>query len=613
MFLKNFIKPINDTVTKTSSLQDVVDMMTKNSLHHIIIIENKKPIGLITEKDIISIFKDNVDFTLPAINFATKDIITLHGTRLVQYALNIMVDNNIRKIIVINTKNEYLGCIEQEDIIYRFEEKLHESNISINELITMSNKAIIIDENESLRNALKIMSKNSLSALLISSNDKEPIGIISESDILKLAQKNVNQDSFVKDFMHFPLIKIDIQSSVDKMLLLMKEKNIRRVVVYDEYDMFYLINSQDLANNLKGNYTRFLESKLHDTRETFNAMMENVIEIIDIEDEQIIYWTNSITKKSFNVNIDDNITKIVPEKLWKRILTKLIKEKFISETIEINNSFYQLKASYSKISEDNIIKLFLNDITEITLLTKALEKENEIKEKLLFEQAKMVQLGEMIGNIAHQWRQPLTSISASSTGLILKKEMNFLSDNDFYELTNHITHNAEFLSETVDIFRNFIKEKKEIKKVVLQDRIDIALKIINVTFKSKNIQIINNINYKKAIEIKMYLGELEQVLINILNNAKDVLIERKVENAKVEISLESTKTHINILIEDNAGGINRDILPNIFDKYFTTKSKDEGTGLGLYMSKKIITDSLKGVLSVENKNKGACFNIQLPY
>ena len=613
MFLKNFIKPINDTVTKTSSLQDVVDMMTKNSLHHIIIIENKKPIGLITEKDIISIFKDNVDFTLPAIDFATKDIITLHGTRLVQYALNIMVDNNIRKIIVINTKNEYLGCIEQEDIIYRFEEKLHESNISINELITMSNKAIIIDENESLRNALKIMSKNSLSALLISSNDKEPIGIISESDILKLAQKNVNQDSFVKDFMHFPLIKIDIQSSVDKMLLLMKEKNIRRVVVYDEYDMFYLINSQDLANNLKGNYTRFLESKLHDTRETFNAMMENVIEIIDIEDEQIIYWTNSITKKSFNVNIDDNITKIVPEKLWKRILTKLIKEQFISETIEINNSFYQLKASYSKISEDNIIKLFLNDITEITLLTKALEKENEIKEKLLFEQAKMVQLGEMIGNIAHQWRQPLTSISASSTGLILKKEMNFLSDNDFYELTNHITHNAEFLSETVDIFRNFIKEKKEIKKVVLQDRIDIALKIINVTFKSKNIQIINNINYKEAIEIKMYLGELEQVLINILNNAKDVLIERKIENAKVKISLESTKKHINILIEDNAGGINRDILPNIFDKYFTTKSKDEGTGLGLYMSKKIITDSLKGELSVENKNKGACFNIQLPY
>lgn len=121
MFLKNFIKPTDDTVLKTATLQNVVDKMTNNSLHHIIIIEDNKPIGLITEKDVVNIFKNSVNFNSLAIDYATTDIITLHGTRLVQYALSVMVDNNIRKIVVVDSKEHYVGCIEQEEIIYRFE------------------------------------------------------------------------------------------------------------------------------------------------------------------------------------------------------------------------------------------------------------------------------------------------------------------------------------------------------------------------------------------------------------------------------------------------------------------------------------------------------------
>lgn len=490
---------------------------------------------------------------------------------------------------------------------------MHENDISIHELISSVNKATIIDENESLKNALEIMTQKSLTSLLISSKDKKPIGIISESDILRLAQKNVDQHLIVKDFMHFPLIKMSAKNRVNDMILLMREKNIRRVVVFDEdYNLFYVVNSQDLANNLKGNYTRYLESKLHDTRETFNAIMENIIEVIDIDNEQIIYWANNITKTNFKVNIDDNIIRIIPENIWKELFPKLKIDRFIKETIEINNRYYQLKASYNKVFEDNIIKLFLNDITEITKLTNELKKENEIKEKLLFEQAKMVQMGEMIGNIAHQWRQPLNSISASSSGLVLKKNLNILSDEDFFELTSHITQSAEFLSETVNVFRNFIKEKKEIRELILQDRINIALNIIAFTLKSKHINIVNRIDYDNPIKMKMFVGELEQVLINIINNAKDALIEKKVNNPIIEISLKNEKSSVLIIIEDNAGGISPKIMPNIFDEYFTTKDENEGTGLGLYMSKKLIVDSLKGNLYVQNSEKGAQFIIELP-
>ena len=238
-------------------------------------------------------------------------------------------------------------------------------------------------------------------------------------------------------------------------------------------------------------------------------------------------------------------------------------------------------------------------------------EDNSKKEKIILESEKMVVIGEMIGNIAHQWRQPLTVISAGATGLLMQKEYDLLTDETFEKACNDINDNAQYLSETIDTFRDFIKDKKDMEKVILQDVINKALHIVTPNLKSNYIELKNNIDYSTPVEVTIISGELTQVVINIINNAKDILLEKEIEDPYVELDIESSVDNITITIEDNGGGIPDGIIDRIFEPYFTTKAEDKGTGLGLHMSHKIITESLNGKLSAKNSDVGAKFYIEL--
>ncbi len=252
----------------------------------------------------------------------------------------------------------------------------------------------------------------------------------------------------------------------------------------------------------------------------------------------------------------------------------------------------------------------LNDNLEETIKNEV-DKNNKQQLQLL-EQSKKAQMGEMIENIAHQWRQPLSVISTISTGMQVEKDFNILTDESFTQSCTQINDNVEYLSETINTFRNFLKEKKELKNIIVQDDINKAIKIVKPTLKDNNIELKTNINSTNSIKLILVTGELPQVIINIINNAKDILIEKNIKNPYIELNLIKEKNKITISIEDNAGGIPENIILKIFDPYFTTKHHSHGTGLGLNMSYKIITDSLKGNLYVKNTNNGAKFFIELP-
>jgi len=240
------------------------------------------------------------------------------------------------------------------------------------------------------------------------------------------------------------------------------------------------------------------------------------------------------------------------------------------------------------------------------------EELNRQKELHILESSKMAQMGEMIGNIAHQWRQPLSVISTAASGMKLQKEYGLLEDDKFNYYCDSIVENSAHLSETIDIFRNFIKEKKEKATVVMQNRIDMSLKIVESTLEANHIKLINNIDYAHPIKFEVVVGELSQVIINIVNNAKDILIERNIEDAWIKIGLEKDNKFVTISIEDNGRGVPTEIMSKIFDPYFTTKHKSQGTGLGLHMSYKIITESLRGQIAVSNSSNGALFKVILP-
>ena len=256
-----------------------------------------------------------------------------------------------------------------------------------------------------------------------------------------------------------------------------------------------------------------------------------------------------------------------------------------------------------------------SDITERKKVEAKLE-EQHIK---LINSEKLASMGEMIGNIAHQWRQPLSVISTASTGIIIQKEYGILNEDELIKTCNHINDNAQYLSKTIDDFTNFIKGDSESVKFSLKNDTDSFLKLVDSTIKNNHIDVI--LNLTEDIRINGYPNELIQCFINIFNNAKDALIENNQEGDRyIFISQETVNSNVVIKFKDNAGGIPSDVIRKVFEPYFTTKHQSQGTGLGLHMTYNLIVDSMNGTIEVNNINYkyngkecvGAEFTITLP-
>ncbi len=243
-------------------------------------------------------------------------------------------------------------------------------------------------------------------------------------------------------------------------------------------------------------------------------------------------------------------------------------------------------------------------------------EENLKKEKLLMEQSKMASMGEMLESIAHQWRQPLSVITVASSGMKMQQMFGTFESASVGSICDTITNSAEHLSQTIDDFRDFFKKDKTKTKFDLKNLFDKTMKLISSKFKNREIIIIEDID---KISINGFENELIQVFINILNNARDEL-EKVNYQRLIFINIYQEDNIVIIKFKDNAGGIPDDIVGKIFDSHFTTKEDSDGTGIGLFMSSKIIENSYNGSIKVSNKTytyegneyTGAEFIISLP-
>ena len=264
-------------------------------------------------------------------------------------------------------------------------------------------------------------------------------------------------------------------------------------------------------------------------------------------------------------------------------------------------------------------KKFIYDpqIKEIQRFNETLESKiaeevakNREQDKQLIQQSRLAQMGEMISMIAHQWRQPLSAISATSSSLELKATLNKADSETVIQLSQKISGYAQHLSSTINDFRSFFKENKTQTTTNLKIIVEATLSIVEISLESKNIKLIKNFHCNK--DFVTYENEVKQVVLNIIKNAEDILVENKVENPfiSIEDSCGIDGETPTLLIKDNGGGIPANIMDKIFNPYFSTKTKKDGTGLGLYMSKTIIEEHCHGKLSVYNEGDGAVFRIE---
>lgn len=245
-------------------------------------------------------------------------------------------------------------------------------------------------------------------------------------------------------------------------------------------------------------------------------------------------------------------------------------------------------------------------------ITKEYWLEQEIREQqaILTQQSRLAALGEMIGNIAHQWRQPINSL-----GLIvqdLKEAYRFGELNQSYveTISSKAMEQIHYMSNTIDDFRNFFNPDKDKKIFSLNKSIENTKNILKQGIRNNSIEC--EISIPKDIFIYGYKNEFSQVIFNLLSNARDAVMSSKPKTPKIKIQVKNKKNSAEISVSDNGGGIPPDILPSIFDPYFTTKSEGKGTGIGLYMAKKIIENHMDGSLLVHNTKDGVCFTIVLP-
>jgi signal transduction histidine kinase len=301
-------------------------------------------------------------------------------------------------------------------------------------------------------------------------------------------------------------------------------------------------------------------------------------------------------------------------------LNEFIKKIIITQSIVfllfIIIAFYFVKISKKELYEIGVINRNLDQ--EIENKTKELEEFNRVleerikdevaknreKDKQLIDHSRLIQMGEAISMIAHQWRQPLNSISAAVGLLDIRIKTKKLDEESLKKVIDNIKKYVNHLSVTIDDFRDFFKPQKDLQLSNFNTITERVMSLIQYTLKNKEITI--DVEKLDVVDFLTYENELVQVIINILKNADDALSEKNIKNPKISLTIDSRT----LIIEDNAGGIDKEIVEKIFDPYFSTKGKN-GTGLGLYMSKLIVQEHCNGKLEVSNTDNGARFIITI--
>ncbi len=339
--------------------------------------------------------------------------------------------------------------------------------------------------------------------------------------------------------------------------------------------------------------------------------------IIAIDNKLHVLTFNKAAEDMFGYTIQEiqqsnNLHLIIPQKyisLHDQALSRFIKTEkssgLMKTEIEIeaqhkNGTIIPIKMliDYSGTGDDLIIVANIINLTE-----------DKHQKSLILQHSRNAQMGEMLSMIAHQWRQPLSVISSTVLSIHIKQELSGLDKIFLNEQLKIISDNTQHLSQTIDDFRKFFIEEKHKVNTTLEQIIDTSLSLINPILESKNTTVLRD--YKCNEELLTFPNELTQVVLNLIGNAQDILETTNTNNPTINIKTYKDDKYYYLQVHDNGGGIKHSIFDKIFDPYFTTKGSLNGTGLGLYLSKKILQEHCNGSIGVENIDNGALFTIKI--
>ncbi len=369
LFLKNIAQRNDLCIQGSASLRDLIELMNVNQKGVVVVLEEDHPEGIITERDVVGILYRGVSLDETADKYARKDLVTAKGDRTIGYALNLMINNKIRRLIITDDSGEFYGIVTHQDLLKYLEEDFYRLTLKVKHILKKTEYLISVSADNTLNYILEKMVKNRISAVPVI-KDEKAVGIITEKDILELAFKEVSLESYAGEHMTSPVNTATLDTPVVEVVEVMNYKNIRRMIIIDEEgSAINIVTVRDVIENLEGDYSKFLERKLNNAKEILNLLPEMLMEVLDTGEEQIIIWANNKIIEWFGREIlGKPINEFLPLEHWDIIYTTLYKMKRIENLkLKKDDRIYELSGFF--INTDGLVEkgrfqLIMRDITE---------------------------------------------------------------------------------------------------------------------------------------------------------------------------------------------------------------------------------------------------------
>lgn len=454
MLLSNLVVYKNDRLSIEASLSDAIERMEQERESHIVLLDGSIAMGILTLKNIIELYAAGIQRESKAIEFATYPIISIHNDRPLDMVVEMMIDYEIRRIVLIDEKDHYIGTLTQNDILRYYENNL-QTTTEISQCLHGRNRAIAININATIEEAIHLMRYEHRDVLLVMDQNKT-LGVVTEKDILGFVYQNLPSSELVSTCMFTSIISVGADEKIRKAVEMMREKKIHHLVVHWENDL-YILNEKNLLLSYTTTLEVTLEAKLRDARATYNLLGIAFCEIVDLGEIQIIKWLNAEAMLTFQVKIDDNVSRMLGAENWNRIMDSFRVNRGVEhERIEVKGRVYELTLMEAEVNCKSILKLFLNDVSDLVRLSEELSLSLTHTIELEKEKSRLYLDVTSVICLALDWEGTIVLLNPKGCEILGVTKEEAIGKNWF---TTFVV--KEYLLETKIFFTSIIEGKKE--------------------------------------------------------------------------------------------------------------------------------------------------------
>ena len=554
----------NVAIGVDSSISKVINTMMDSKCGLVVFEKNNIPIGVITEREVLQLMYKNIPLSSPItehVHLTTP--IAISFQRGCEYALHILIDNGIRRLIILNNDGSFYGVVSQELLVDHLESSVYKTDMLVGNFLKEFRELVCVDEDTSVEDSVKIMFEKNVGSVIIKDKYDIPIGIFTEKDGLKIKSHQVNDNTPIKEVMTSPLITINKNALLQDAVRIMRANSINRILICDENDKpTYIISLREITKSLQGNYEKLLETRLKNLKNSLNYIGEYIFEVHEDKGEFIVQWMNNKAHEKIGDYLDRPVTDIIHEQVWELIYHNLKYSNMVNNyKVKIKDLYFEISCSNHYANDEETLLFVLKDITSSESEIQRVKQEND---ELNIEVSMLQQIIDTQNNI-------IFVTDGISIQVCNKTFLSFFNAGDLYDFNSKITSLSKKFIAHPDYFApskltvNWVEEilllpqKNRVITIVDYETFEPRVFVVNIipipTGKKKYLISLEDITHNEFEDNKFYYNATHDTMTQAYNRSYFYdLLEDEIARAK---RYNSTFSIIRFNI-DNLGELNKE-------------------------------------------------------